>query len=62
MPNGNVLIAVSREGRALEVTRDGDVVWEYYGPLRSDDERFTLYRMHVVPSGVEIGGLEPPTP
>ncbi|MBN1518240.1 hypothetical protein JXA32_16890 [Candidatus Sumerlaeota bacterium] len=30
LPNGNVLITVSDEGRMLEVTREKEIVWEYY--------------------------------
>lgn len=32
LPNGNTLIVVSNEGRALEVTPDKKVAWEYYNP------------------------------
>lgn len=34
LPNGNVLIAESREGRILEVTQEGEIVWEYIHPVR----------------------------
>lgn len=34
VPNGNVLITESHQGRILEVTPEGDVVWEYYNPVR----------------------------
>jgi hypothetical protein len=37
LPNGNVLITESDSGRAIEVTRDGRVVWEYYNPARAGD-------------------------
>ena len=33
LPNGNVLIASSRGGRAFEVTRGGDVVWSWSPPF-----------------------------
>jgi hypothetical protein len=38
--NGNVLVTESDRGRLLEVTRDGQVVWEYVHPVRGgqDDE------------------------
>ena len=29
LPNGNILISESDHGRAFEITRDGDIVWEY---------------------------------
>jgi hypothetical protein len=38
LPNGNVLIAESDNGRALEVTREGEIVWEFYSPHRAGDD------------------------
>jgi hypothetical protein len=35
LANGNTLITESENGRALEVTRDGRVVWEFYNPHRT---------------------------
>jgi hypothetical protein len=32
LPNGNTLINEGSFGRFFEVTRDGDVVWEYVNP------------------------------
>jgi len=32
--NGNTLITESNGGRIIEVTRDGDIVWEYTNPVR----------------------------
>ncbi|MGF1609946.1 MAG: arylsulfotransferase family protein [Kiloniellales bacterium] len=34
LPNGNVLITESDGGRLFEVTRDGEIAWEYINPLR----------------------------
>lgn len=34
LPNGNVLIVESINGRAIEVNREGDIVWEYRSPHR----------------------------
>lgn len=34
LPNGNVLIAESDYGRLLEVTHEGQIVWEYVNPVR----------------------------
>jgi hypothetical protein len=34
LPNGNVLIAESNNGRLIEVTREGEIAWEYYNPDR----------------------------
>jgi Arylsulfotransferase (ASST) len=33
LPNGNTLITESSSGRIFEVTKDGEVVWEYVNPL-----------------------------
>ena len=35
LPNGDTLITESENGRALEVTRDGRIVWEFYNPHRA---------------------------
>lgn len=37
LPSGNTLIAESMHGRALEVTPDGELVWEYRNPERVRD-------------------------
>jgi hypothetical protein len=36
LPNGNTLITETSRGRALEVTREGTVVWEFVNPHRVD--------------------------
>ncbi|MBW2316922.1 MAG: hypothetical protein JRH10_22400 [Deltaproteobacteria bacterium] len=38
LPNGNTLISETDFGRALEVTRAGEIVWEFYNPHRAGDE------------------------
>jgi hypothetical protein len=48
LPNGNTLITESNIGRVFEVTRAGELVWEFYTPtVREKDimQRPTLYRM-----------------
>lgn len=35
LPNGNTLITESMTGRIFEVTRGGDIVWEYLNPIRA---------------------------
>lgn len=45
LPNGNVLITESNDGRAFEVTRDQRIVWDFYNPDRKDDRRAAIYRM-----------------
>lgn len=34
LPNGNTLVVESEGGRALEITRDGEIVWEFRSPYR----------------------------
>lgn len=45
LPNGNTLICESNEGRAFEITRDGEMVWEWYNPIMKDGRRVQVYRM-----------------
>jgi len=37
LANGNTLITESDGGRLLEVTREGEIVWEYVNPVRGGD-------------------------
>lgn len=37
LPNGNTLITESLAGRILEVTRAGDVVWDFINPVRAPE-------------------------
>ncbi len=37
LPNGNVLITESDFGRVFEVTRDGEIVWEFNSPHLSGE-------------------------
>lgn len=39
LPNGNVLITESIKSRVFEVTRDGEIVWEFYNPHRVQFEK-----------------------
>jgi len=38
LPNGNTLITESENGRAFEVTSEGEVVWEYRSPHRAGEK------------------------
>ena len=58
LPNGNTLICEGQPGRAFQVTRDGEIVWEYLNPYpRYSTDRNTgrtvanyqLYRAQPVP-------------
>lgn len=45
LPNGNTLITESNSGRVFEITRDGEIVWEFYNPDRDENgKRATIYR------------------
>jgi outer membrane protein assembly factor BamB len=37
LPNGNVLISESANGRIIEVTRNRQIVWEYVNPVRGGE-------------------------
>ena len=47
LPNGNTLITESDTGHVFEVTKDGDVVWEFYNTEIDErsKSRSTIYRM-----------------
>ncbi|WP_051378631.1 aryl-sulfate sulfotransferase [Derxia gummosa] len=58
LPNGNTFIDEGQSGRLFQVTREGDIVWEYVNahPRAGKDERgrptlnFQLYRAQPVPA------------
>jgi len=53
LPNGNTLIVESNNGRALEVTDKGKIVWEFYNPNRPETDNqlmAVLYDLIRVPS------------
>lgn len=43
--NGNVLITESTRGRVFEVTRKGEIVWEFFNPDTEEGARAGIYRM-----------------
>ncbi len=49
LPNGNTLITEGPDGRLFEVTRDGQIVWEYVNPLfagpRASNAVYRAYRL-----------------
>ena len=52
LPNGNTLITVSEPGRAIEVTPDKKVVWEFHNPKRAGEDNeliATLFQIERVP-------------
>ena len=54
LPGGTTLVTESERGRAIEVTRSGEVVWEFLNPERREGpngpERRRIYRMTAVPT------------
>jgi hypothetical protein len=45
LPNGNTLMCEGDKGRALEVTKDGEIVWEWVNPEIVEHHRPQIYRM-----------------
>ena len=45
LPNGNVLVIESQTGRAFELTRAGETVWEFYNKEEEPGLRPTLRQM-----------------
>jgi hypothetical protein len=45
LPNGNTFITEGDKGRAFEVTRAGETVWEWLNPETRDQRRVQIYRM-----------------
>jgi hypothetical protein len=45
LPNGNTLICESDRGRAFEITREGEIVWEWWNPEFKNQGRAQVYRM-----------------
>ena len=46
LPNGNILISETRQGRALEVTPDGEVVWTFVNPGRVGPDGANMARLY----------------
>lgn len=57
LPNGNTLIAESGRGRAFEVTRGGDIVWEFLNPNGIQATRGAIVRMRRIEPSVVQGWL-----
>ena len=51
LPNGNTMINEGAIGRIFEVTKEGEIVWEYVSPYFGKEirTRNTIYRAHRVP-------------
>jgi hypothetical protein len=60
LPNGNTLATESDRGRAIEVTPDGDIVWEYLNPKRAGEKGelvATLFEMTRLPTDFPLDWL-----
>lgn len=60
LANGNTLITESENGRALEVTRDGRVVWELNNPYRAGERNelvAVLFEVQRLPPGFPFRGM-----
>jgi outer membrane protein assembly factor BamB len=61
LPNGNTLITESQNGRALEVTADGRIVWEFYNPHRAGEKNelvAALFELVRLPPDFPFRGLD----
>lgn len=47
LPNGNTLITESDKGHVFELTKEGNIVWEFWNPVFDEEtnERAPIYRM-----------------
>ncbi len=58
LPNGNTLLTESDNGRAFEVTRGGEIVWEFVSPHRAGEHGeliATLFEVVRLPPDFEVG-------
>jgi len=55
LPNSNILICESEKGRVFEITRAGNIVWEFWNPEIANGKRKRIYRMMRLPQEKVIG-------
>jgi hypothetical protein len=58
LANGNTLICESDRGRVFEVTRQGEMVWEYWSPVVAGSKRKRIYKMIRLAPELVAGLLE----
>jgi hypothetical protein len=61
LPNGNLLITESDNGRAFEVTPAGDLAWDFHNPHRAGDRLeyvATLFELLRLPPDLDLGWAE----
>lgn len=46
LPNGNLLLTQQDAGRVFEITRQGEIVWDFWNPQhnRNSGQRLSIYR------------------
>jgi len=59
LPNGNTLITESTKGRVFEITKEKEIVWEFYNPRIKDGKRKLIYRMMRIPQERVDSWLKP---
>lgn len=60
LPNGNTLINESNSGRAFEVDREHEIVWEFFNPARAGERHeliATLFEFERLPSDFPLDWL-----
>jgi outer membrane protein assembly factor BamB len=64
LPNDDILVTESTKGHAFEITRGGEIVWEFYNPQVDEvrDKRANIYRMSRIPVDFFAPGLLSPVP
>jgi hypothetical protein len=45
LPNGNTLVCEGDMGHTFEITRNGEIVWDWYNPMMAGRKREQVYRM-----------------
>jgi hypothetical protein len=60
LDNGNTLITESDRGHVFEITREGEIVWEFWNPEIEDDKRKRIYRMVRLPASRVVDHLKRP--
>ncbi len=61
LPNGNTLITETDRGRAFEVTRGSEIVWEYVNPAHAGDSNefiASLFEMIRLEPDFQVGWIE----
>jgi hypothetical protein len=59
LPNGNLLITETDDGHVFEITRDKEIVWEFWNPnFNNESKREVIYRMTRYPKDMIDGFME----